>query len=82
MLGSGAMTGFARSMLPATASTRFDGEMRSFLKVVVDFFVADLASIGADIFRRFSLLRGRGLLCGRLRGRRLRGGRLREYREA
>src|SRR6266566_1034585 len=45
VLGPGAMTGFAALLFPATAGAGLDGEVRSLLKVVVDFFVAYLASI-------------------------------------
>src|SRR5579864_2759235 len=42
VFGTRAVAGLAAFLFPALAGAGFDGEMRSLLKVVVDFFVADL----------------------------------------
>src|SRR5271167_4091530 len=75
MLAAGAMTGFAGFLFPALASAGLYCEVRGLLKVIVDFFVAGLASIRANVAGRLGGV-------GRLSGFRRLSGLLRGCREA
>lgn len=53
VFGAWAVAGFAALLRPALARAGLDGKMRSLLKVVKDFFVTGLASVGTGVARGF-----------------------------